>query len=348
MAESDHIDDASFSGDSEVSFGGKDARMLFRKRVNRETEVARAEHISLKYYGPALENHSISTAALAPALMYFQESVNAACKCLGVKQKVQVRIRATQAGSFDIQFLLQELGNFAQSTQGQGLEWLATVGGIPLSAILVGSVKLIKSIFKHGEIKKSEPIAQPHDESLLFNDGKATVTFEDDHTEEVDTAAILVSSDRRFVNSMGKACDASSQEQGIEGAILSDGHRSVDVDNTTAQAMSQWEPPSELLVDSVSRMVVTPLDAKFESDKKWRVKDADNHRYTAEMLDEDFEHQLQEGLRVGAKDTYIVDMRTKSYRTASGKLRNTYSIEKVIRIIPFEENNDNASTLFTD
>lgn len=63
-------------------------------------------NISLRYHGPALDrDHTMSARTLAPALLSFADAIDAAKDELAPKAKVELRVSATQPGSFDIQFI---------------------------------------------------------------------------------------------------------------------------------------------------------------------------------------------------------------------------------------------------
>lgn len=78
--------------------------------------------LSLRYYGPALdEDHSMSAKVLAPALLSFSDAIEAAKDEIYPDSRVELRVKATEVGSFDIQFVLQNIGTFSQTMKDKPL-----------------------------------------------------------------------------------------------------------------------------------------------------------------------------------------------------------------------------------
>ncbi|BAQ30467.1 hypothetical protein [Bifidobacterium scardovii] len=294
--------------------------------------------LSLRYYGPALDvDHSISAKALAPALLNFADAVEAAKNEMSSESQVELRVKATRPGSFDIQLLLQGIGDFANTAQGQGLEWLATVGGVGFLTILIGAVKFVKYVHEHGEPKivKTEPL--PADEGTTFSEEKVTVKAPDGTFYETYRSSMRIAANRTFVNSAGKALSGPAAADGVDGAELSSRTESVNVDKQTARSMADWTPDEDVINETDSTLTVQPLDAHFEPGKKWHVTVGGETKYTVDMEDPAFIHAVENGKRIGKRDMFVVTMHTISSRGKDGKLKARHAITKVQKHIPYDE-----------
>lgn len=292
--------------------------------------------LSLRYYGPALdEDHSMSAKVLAPALLSFSDAIEAAKDEIYPDSRVELRVKATEVGSFDIQFVLQNIGTFSQTNEGQAIEWLVAVGGVGIVTIIIGAVKLVAWLHAHGESKVVDKTTVPDDDSTIFSENRVTIEAADGTRIQSYESCLRIAGNRKFVNSMGKALSGPASQEGIDGAEISSGGESADVDKETARSMSEWVPAEEIIDETDSQMTVQPLDAHFEPGKKWHVTAGGEAKYTVDMLDQDFIREVEEGKRIGKKDIFQVNIHSLSYRGKDGKLKAKYSITKVIKHTPY-------------
>lgn len=296
-------------------------------------------NISLRYYGPALDrDHTMSARALAPALLNFADAIDAAKDELAPKSKVELRVLATRPGSFDVQFILTTLGNLAESTQGRGVQWLSTVLGVGFVPIVIGAFKALKFRHDKGETKivKTEPV----NDDMVFSEERVTIESSDGERIETYKSSLRIADNSKFVNNAGKALGGPSSQRGVDGAEVSSGNESVNIDKKTAQSMAEWVPAEDVINESDVRLVVQPLDAHFEPGKKWHVTTGNDVRYTVDMEDEAFIHAVENGERIGKKDTFLVNLHTVSTIGRDGKLKGRYSITKVFRHKAYEPKQD--------
>lgn len=307
------------------------------ERVKAEDNVL--GNISLRYHGPALDqDHTMSARTLAPALLSFADAIDAAKDELAPKSKVELRVLATQPGSFDIQFILESLGNFATSEQGQGLHWLSEVLGVGFVEIVIGAFKALKFRHDKGETKIVE--TKPVNDDMVFSEERVTIESADGERIETYKSSLRIADNSKFVNNAGKALSGPSSQKGVDGAEVSSGKDSVDIDKKTAQSMAEWVPAEDVINESDVKLVVQPLDAHFEPGKKWRVTTGNDVRYTVDMDDEAFIHAVEDGKRIGKKDTFLVNLHTVSTIGKDGKLKGRYSITKVLSHTPYEPKQD--------
>jgi hypothetical protein len=89
--------------------------------------------------------------------------------------------------------------------------------------------------------------------------------------------------------------------------------------------------------ESDAELTVQPLDAHFESGKKWHVTTGGETRYSVDIEDETFIKSVENGRRIGKKDLFIVTMHTVSSIGRDGKLKASHAITKVKKHIPVDE-----------
>ena len=296
-------------------------------------------NISLRYHGPALDrDHTMSARTLAPALLNFADAIDAAKDELAPKAKVELRVLATKTGSFDIQFILTSLGDLATSSQGQGIQWLSDVLGVGFVSIVIGAFKALK--FRHDKGKTKIVDTKPVNDDIVFSEERVTIESADGERIETYKSSLRIADNSKFVNNAGKALSGPSSQKGVDGAEVSSGKESVDIDKKTAQSMAEWVPAEDVINESDVKLVVQPLDAHFEPGKKWHVTTGNDVRYTVDMEDEAFIHAVEDGERIGKKDTFLVNLHTVSTMGKDGKLKGRYSITKVFRHKPYEPKQD--------
>lgn len=254
-------------------------------------------------------------------------------------------VSATKVGSFDIQFILQWMGQYSQTLEGQGLGWFVGVAGVGIVEVTIRGVKLIASIIKHKGIKKAETIEvrQGDDTSSTMTMKNVKIETNDGTHIEASEIAWRLAGEKHFARNIGKAIAEPTSERGVDGAELRDKKNKVCVDSKTARAMQEWEVPSRVVDENDVLLTIQLLDAHFDEDKQWRVEDENGEKYKVDMKDKDFLAQVEEGKPIGRKDKVEVVMQVTTKEDSIGRRRNSYAILKVVKYTPYE-NDDN--TLF--
>lgn len=302
-----------------------------------ETKEHRLGDLSVHYYGPALEiNHSLNARVLAPALLDLADAIEAAKSEVSPDSEIELRVEATEVGSFDLMMFLQAVGQFSTTAPGQGLAYLTAIGGVGFLTILIGAFKFVSNRFKQGEgtIEKKEPA---EDDGTTFTDEKVTVKYPDGQTVTYFRTSIRIANNRRFVNSTGKALAGPSDQDGVDGAELAGAGELINVDQRTARTMADWTPEENIVRQTDTELTVQPLDAHFEPGKKWHVTVGGETKYTVDIEDEGFLQSIENGKRIGKKDIFVVMLHTVSSIGKDGKLKSRHTITKVRKHIPVEE-----------
>lgn len=298
-------------------------------------------NFSVRYYGPALDtDHSLSVKSLAPALLSLSDAVEEAKNTLEPNAKIELRVMATVPGSFDIQLLLQGIADFSNTANGQGLEYLATVGGIGFIAVFAGAVTFIKKKLQHGKAKEiaSKPIESDSD-STTFSDEEVTMEFSDGTTAKFHRSMLKIAKSDKFVNNLGKSLAGPTKLEGIDGAELSTDNEKIDVSVDEAVSMSDWsseDEEEEETIENDSRILIQPVDPHLETGKKWNVTTGSGTKYQVDVEDEDFLERVRRGERLGRFDTFEVTLHTTSIVKKDGRLSAQYKITKVHSHRPYE------------
>lgn len=306
--------------------------------ISAESAEGRIGDLSLRYYGPALDiDHSLSARTLAPALLDMADAIEVAKDSVSSESKIELRVQATKEGSFDIQLILQAIGNFSNSTEGQGIHFLVSIGGVGLVAIIVGAVKFAAKKMRKGEPKvvKSEPVEA--DDGATFSEEKVTVEYPDGEQVTFHKTSMHIAQNTKFVNSMGRALVGPASQQGVDGAEISSNGISENIDCDTAKIMAEWEPSEKVVDESDNQMTVQPVDAHFRTGKRWHVTAGVGTDYVVDIEDEKFLNSVEDGLRIGIKDVFVVNMHTVSSVGRDGKLRSKHTITEVVRHIPIQK-----------
>lgn len=292
---------------------------------------------SLKYYGPALEeDSSLNARVLAPALIDLSDAIETAKTEVSPDSEIELRVKATEKGSFDIMMFLQAVGQFSDSTQGQGLEYLKNIAGVGFVAVIVGAVKYAKNHFSHGD-GKTISSEQAEDDGTTFSDKKVTIRYSDGTEVEYLSTSMRIAQNRKFVNSAGKALAGPTNQDGVDGAELLGSGDGVKVDKLIARNMAEWTPREDIVSETDTDLTVQPLDAHFEPGKKWHVTVGGETKYSVDIADQEFLREIENGKRVGKKDIFMVTLHTVSSMGKDGKLKSIHTITKVKRHIPVEE-----------
>ncbi|WP_340449109.1 hypothetical protein [Bifidobacterium mongoliense] len=289
----------------------------------------------------------MSARALAPALLDMADAIEAAKSLVSPKSKIELKVQATKEGSFDIQLILQAIGDFANSTDGQAISFLVSIGGVGLVAIIVEAVKFAAKKINKGEPRVVESKPVEADDGTTFSEEKITVEYPDGERVIFHKTAMHIAQNAKFVNSMGKALAGPASQQGVDGAEISSTDIRQNVDSGTARTMAEWEPSEKIVDEFDNRMTVQPVDAHFRTGKRWHVTAGAGTDYVVDIEDGNFLKSVEDGLRMGVKDVFVVNMHTVSSVGRDGKLRSKHTITKVIRHIPVQKTEQGTFDLGT-
>lgn len=286
------------------------------------------ENFQISYDGPALALNEMDIKDLAPALLALGELFDDANKLLnGEKVKVAVNIKATSPGSLNIDFsLVQDILDQARNLFGSdgataivnakellGLLFLGCGGGG------IGLFKLISWI-RGRKIKSVTKI----------EDGKFKIEVEDGEikiTNEREIKLFSSISIRKRVEAIVKPL----KNEGVE-KIKFIGAQDHKVSEVNKEQVDYFEAPKieeELIDEKEVIMNLQIVNISFREDGKWRFSDG-NSTFYADVIDDDFNNQIQQNEKYFAKDDLLKVEATMRQSIVNGSIKTEYVIKKVL------------------
>ena len=279
---------------------------------------------------------------IAPVLMSFGDLIRGANESLGLDQKIDVRVKPFKAGSWIAEFVLQNkpiqnLLNFASSSDGQSLINILSLLGLNAKEGIVGLVALIR--FTKGAVN-----------NFRKNDDGKTVTYlnpsGEEMTVELPTHKLAQSPtvQGNFYNCVVIPFDKFPSTSAVS--------IQVNTPSATQQVFTEADKPffqtyvgTELLEDvedniSVSRGVfVKPKRGPYSGDEKaYSFVMGDTVMWPVTMEDEAFLAKLKSGeVRPYSEDVLKVDLEFHQKKDSNNKVTTSYSITKVIDYIKYEK-----------
>lgn len=241
----------------------------------------KADEVSVKYDGAAVDDHSMDATQLGPALLAFgnlaritQETVDP----LSGKQ-ITAKVQAFNAGSFEIMFgldssILEQAINLFTGKPLTGAATAATLGGVILQA-----VKYVKKEAKEKKkVSRDQLISELGDELLA------------EHVYKL-------KNNREFREQTGKLVKPVTNT-GIESMSLKNDNipGKLTIDSQDAEAIESLAEEETILtrVESILVEVDTP-DIGAPLSRMWRFKSEKYGTFRARMLDQDFATAVEAG-----------------------------------------------------
>ena len=281
------------------------------------TERSQAQ-FDIVYDGPAVADGVMDVRDLGPALMAVGSLFDAAnLVANGERASVNVNVRATSHGSFEIVF------DVVQSLRAQAADQSLITLALELKELLIGGgigagsglVMLIRWL--RGRRPKVDRL----------NDGLYRLTVDGD-TYEVPLVLLRLYQDaatRRALADMLKPL----REQGIE--TLEIRERGERLHQIHASDVVFYEAPEvqELLLDEVRRQAFSVVSLSFKEDNKWRLTDGHN-TFSVSMKDEGFQRRVDTD-QVGffKNDILVCDLRTVQWQIRDG-IKTEYEVVRVL------------------
>lgn len=295
---------------------------------------------AVAYDGPALEDHTMDVQTLGPALLAIGDMCREANRVMNGQElaEVNVRVKATSEGCFDILFELTQVYNAVAellreedvATAKDIIEWLG-FGAVP-GAGLLAFLKWKRA----RKIVKQEPTVNG-DGNTIYN-----ITVEGDHNNvtvlsepvyRLSQDARVRAAQRRTLSPLSGAGVNEFQVRQGRRPILSIGKDEL---NRGYYDLVPDELGGEETIGDpqVFEAVLLLRSAVFVKDKKWQFYYGDQ-RISATLSDPAFVRQVfVTGERFGVGDRFQVRLCLSQILLPNGKIRNDYEIVKVIETTP--------------
>ena len=299
-----------------------------------------SHEFAIAYDGPALEDHTMDVQTLGPALLAVGDMCREANRVMNGQEvaDINVRVKATAAGCFDILFEFTQIYNaLAELIQDEDvatakdiIEWLgfSAVPGAGLLAFLK---------WKRGrKIVKQEAKADG-DGNAIYN-----ITVEGDHNNVtvISEPVYRLSQDARVRAAQRRTLSPLSHA-GVNEFQVRQGRRPVisigkdELNSGYFDLVPDEIGGEETIGDpQVFEAVLLLRSAVFVKDKKWQFYYGEQ-RISASLSDPEFVRRVfVAGERFGVGDRFRVRLCLSQILLPNGKIRNDYEIVRVIEATP--------------
>jgi hypothetical protein len=280
--------------------------------------------MTLQYEGNAVDAGTMEVRQLAPALLATGEAIRQAHALLSLEGPApQVEVRATRPGSFVIDLIVADLPLLRRMLDvfdNQSAVAAATLA--TLVTTFITSLTLISRL-RGRKISRSEEI-EPGRIRLILQDGVIIETTPD---------SLALAMDALYRRSVRRVVEPAAAE-GIRSLTVSANGQSETVNSADVPAFDLPPTADEYLGESVSDVVLRPVNVAFAENNKWRFSDGESTFY-ASIDDAEFARKVEDGSERFAKNDLLrVELRARQTRDAGGTLHTDYAVIKVNQHIP--------------
>lgn len=281
------------------------------------------EELAVRFYGEETEGGEIDALRLGRALVALTSLFNTA-KALDPllrKERLKVIVTGTEVGSFDLQIVLEGVGNaweavkaWTLSRDGQAATSLSTLLGAVL--MLISMIKQSKGQTPIATEERADPPALVH----RFPDGSELVM-------DLDTAKLYL--DGKTARYARDLVETLNQE--VNRLEIQTADRKVEVDEADRDAFRQRAAALGEAEDHPDERetTISPAKPDLVGKSTWSVTEH-GLKYVAEMRDPRFSALVQEGWPVAVTDEYRVRVESASYTTPTGQRRARHAITEVL------------------
>lgn len=278
----------------------------------------------ISYDGSALRNHEMNVSELGTALLSIGELLTAANYAVnGETAKVNIRVKAHEAGSFEIVMvleLLKEAGEFLIGdfvTSVINLKELLFMGG----AGVYGLVSFIKKT----KGKKPEKIEKNSNSTYTLTIENVTYTIPEN--------LFKLYSSRPTRTALEKVIAPVSKEGISKFSVKEGDQETVSVEKNEQEYFAVPEPEDTQIIDEIREGAYSIISLAFKEDNKWRLSDGQT-TYSVAVKDEEFLKQVENNeISFAKNDVLICEIHIRQWQTVQG-LKTEYDLEKVKKHLP--------------
>lgn len=285
----------------------------------------------LRFDGPALQDHEIDVADLAPALIALGQMVKAANRVVnGDAFDVSVKVRTVGEGSFWVELTVRAQNTYhivRDFLVGQDVD--AVLKLLTIIGIVGGGTKV-----GFGALATIRRIAGRRPRRLERRGGRVVIGFDDDTVIEVDEATARVAFDPEFRTALERVAVEPLDRPGIESVALES--EGIEERITRSDAAAFLAPPlrDDSLFETKHIKPFSIIDLSFKPGKKWRLSDGHGRATLVTVEDAEFVTRIENSEIAFAKnDVLVCEVRETARETAKG-LKADYAIVRVIEHRP--------------
>lgn len=270
---------------------------------------------TLTYDGPALADHTMDVADLAPALVALSQFMKSAGRLThGDDFEVVVRAKALQTGCFQI--VLDVSGSFASQVVDllAGRTATATAN---LVGIVGGTLGLIAWI-KGRKVRRLRPSRK----------GFTVIELEDGVEIEVAEAEASVAMDPPARAALEKVVEPLDKD-GIDTVAFKMPKATVTVTEADLDAFRAVLQTGDEILETTAPMVFSIVSLSFQPGNKWRLSTGKGAPISVTVDDQDFIGRVQRSEIAFAKGDFLICLVRTTSRESGGKLVTDHTIIKV-------------------
>ena len=287
-----------------------------------------APSFRLKFDGPALQEHEIDVADLAPALVALGQMVKAANRVVnGDALDVAVKVRTVGDGSFWVELTIKAQGAYQVVRDflvGQDVDAILKLAGV------IGLTGTIGG----GAIAAIRKIGGRRPKRLERRGGNVVIQFDDAAEIEVDEATARVAFDPEFRIALERVAVEPLSRPGIDVVVLEGEGVEERITEESAGAFLAPALTEDSLFETRHIKPFSIIDLSFKPGKKWRLSDGHGRATLVTVEDASFIARVENSEIAFAKnDVLVCDVRETARQTPKG-LKADYAIVHVIEHRP--------------
>jgi hypothetical protein len=287
--------------------------------------------IEIGYDGDAVRGGSMDVRELAPALLALGELLQESHVMLNDgRGQFTTNVKSDfKKGSFEVHLqLVQSLSDQAAFILEHYKHWSAADISKFIGLSAGSGISLIKFLKWLGKRKIKSTTVIQNGNTKIETDG-------DFDSIEVAPEVIRLAKNRRIRLQL-KAVFKPLLSFGIDLFYAKDD--GVEVERVKKEDVASFEVPEQAdqeLTDETRKVAVKLIGVFFEEGLKWKLADGEN-RFSASVVDENFQKEVDAGKKFSKNDILVVELRTRQVATAEG-IKNEHEILKVLKHIRAEE-----------
>ncbi len=278
----------------------------------------------LSYDGDALTDHRMPVREFAPALLAVSDAFERANRLLNEdRAEVTLDVHGTHAGSFEVELLLTAIGSAAvPMLTGQGVTAAINLKTVFFDNGLFSMLKRLRGV-RPEVVERSGPEVMISAGGDVYYYNQSVVTLYDDRqmrhlARQVTQPLLRDGVDTLSVRDSGGVLETVREDDVGSFVVGSSGHS----DDSTTREFTQ------------RGLFLQPAVTRLVGRGRWRLTDgAKTNSY--DMADEAFRKRVEEGLRVGARDTLDCDVTVEQALGRDGTIEARYRVDRVNRHIPY-------------
>ena len=282
----------------------------------------------LEFDGPALRDHEIDVADLAPALIALGQMVKAANRVVnGESLDVSVKVRTVGDGSFWVALTVRAHGAYATVR-----DFLVgpDVDAVLKLVTIIGLSGAGAGLAGKGALAVIRQIRGRRPKRLERRGGTVLIEFDDAEQIEVEEASARVAFDPEFRTALERLAVEPLSRPGIDAIVLDGDGIEERITQVTAGAFLAPPIVEDGLFETRHSKVFSIIDLSFKPGKTWRLSDGHGRATLVDVEDAAFTARIEQSEIAFAKgDLLVCDVRETARQTAKG-LRADYAIVRVI------------------